>query len=375
MRADERGIALPLAVFALVVIGALVAGVFFAGRLEQRTGQNMVYLAEATQAAEAGTQWVLGNWNKQSYNAMPVGTEITFADQTLGGRAHYQPSFRRLTKTLYLVRSTGDTRDAGGQPLARQQVGLLARLVSFNFDLAAGLTVEGGPVSVRGKSSVNGFDQAPTGWTDCPPLDDAAGVVYSGTLDKKGGPKIEGDPPEVFDSTLNMDKTLGNYGLDQLKELATLILSSGNYSSIAPAVKGTPAVCDEAVETNWGAPDLIITPAHPCFDYFPIVYRNGPLHISGNGVGQGILLVEGDLEVSGSFSFYGPVIVLGSLKLTGTSGSDAKFYGGIYAKTVDASKLSGNASIQYSTCAIKRALDQNADLVPLGERSWLQVYQ
>ena len=37
---NERGIALAVAVFALVVIGALVAGAFFAGRLEQQTGQN-----------------------------------------------------------------------------------------------------------------------------------------------------------------------------------------------------------------------------------------------------------------------------------------------------------------------------------------------
>ena len=37
---DERGIALAVAVFALVVIGALVAGTFYAGRLEQQTGRN-----------------------------------------------------------------------------------------------------------------------------------------------------------------------------------------------------------------------------------------------------------------------------------------------------------------------------------------------
>ena len=51
---DERGIALAVAVFALVVIGALVAGTFFAGRLEQQTGRNTIYAAQAAEVAEAG---------------------------------------------------------------------------------------------------------------------------------------------------------------------------------------------------------------------------------------------------------------------------------------------------------------------------------
>ena len=48
---NERGMALAVAIFALVVIGALVAGTFFAGRLEQQSGQNTFY---ASQAAEGG---------------------------------------------------------------------------------------------------------------------------------------------------------------------------------------------------------------------------------------------------------------------------------------------------------------------------------
>ncbi len=37
---DERGMALAVAIFALVVVGALVAGAFFAGTQEQRVGEN-----------------------------------------------------------------------------------------------------------------------------------------------------------------------------------------------------------------------------------------------------------------------------------------------------------------------------------------------
>ena len=51
---NERGMALAVAIFALVVIGALVAGTFFAGRLEQSSGQATVYASQAAEAAEAG---------------------------------------------------------------------------------------------------------------------------------------------------------------------------------------------------------------------------------------------------------------------------------------------------------------------------------
>ena len=53
-RSDERGIALALAIFALVVIGALVAANFFVGRLEQQSGQNSLYARQAAEGAESG---------------------------------------------------------------------------------------------------------------------------------------------------------------------------------------------------------------------------------------------------------------------------------------------------------------------------------
>ena len=53
---NERGIALVVAVFALVVIGALVAGTVFVGRLELQSSQSAVFAAEAQEAAELRRQ-------------------------------------------------------------------------------------------------------------------------------------------------------------------------------------------------------------------------------------------------------------------------------------------------------------------------------
>ena len=54
LRKDEQGMALILAVFGLVVIGALVAGSFFVGRVEQISGYNTTWASQAGEAAEAG---------------------------------------------------------------------------------------------------------------------------------------------------------------------------------------------------------------------------------------------------------------------------------------------------------------------------------
>ena len=58
---DERGVALPVAIFALVVIGALVAGIFFTARIEVRSGENAMSGARATEAAQAGLQMGVPN--------------------------------------------------------------------------------------------------------------------------------------------------------------------------------------------------------------------------------------------------------------------------------------------------------------------------
>jgi len=51
---NERGMALAIAIFALVVVGALVAGAFFAGIQESRTAENNRRLQKAFGVTESG---------------------------------------------------------------------------------------------------------------------------------------------------------------------------------------------------------------------------------------------------------------------------------------------------------------------------------
>ena len=375
--ANERGMALAVAIFALVVIGALVAGTFYAGRLEQQTGQNSFYAMQAAEAAQGAMTQTMQAQNGATLTAIPIdrSTSTSFATVQVGA-AYGAPSVRRITTSLWLVQSIG-SRTNGGQTLATSTVAQFYRLNQASFPVNAGLTAIG-KVTVSGNSEVSGYDVTPPSWlsgspaVECPSLDDVAGVRYNGSLNATGSSVIRGDPNRDQDQSLTAANMLGSSSFNDLKAMATKILS-GNVSGLAPVTSGTPAVCNKAVESNWGAPT---DKTNPCFTYFPILYHYGDLSISGSGEGQGILLVEGNLNVQGRIDFYGPVIATGGVNIRGTGSDDVKFYGGVMAQdvTLDDSKLTGNAMINYSSCAIKRAVQGSALPIPLTERSWVQVY-
>jgi hypothetical protein len=373
---DERGVALAMAIFALVIIGILVAGSFFAGRLEQQSGQNTLFAAQAAEAAEAGLSDALGTTysSASTLQAIPIGTSSAGATVNLASGISYTPSVDRLTDGLFLYRSVG-TRQSAGATVATRSVGTLVRLLSAGITVNAGLTALG-DVLVGGNSTVSGNDATPSAWTSagvsCPTPNNVTGVRYNGTLDKKGSSVIAGVPVSTLDPSLNASNIFGATNFNALKALRTLTIT-GNVSGLAAAVTGSPAKCDISVLSNWGAPTV---PTSPCFNYFPIVYHYGDLSISGSGEGQGILLVEGNLNVQGRIDFYGPVIVTGGVDVRGTGSDDVKFYGGIMAQnvTLDDSRLTGNATVNYSSCAIRRALQGSAVPTPLNERSWVQLY-
>jgi hypothetical protein len=373
--ANERGMALAVAIFALVVIGALVAGTFYAGRLEQQTGQNTFYAMQAAEAAQGALTQTMQAQIGTNLLALPINpkTSTSYGSVTVGD-AYGQASITRLTSSVWLVQGIG-TRTNAGQTLATSTVAQLVRLNTVNLNVNAGLTAIG-KVEVTGNSTVSGYDQPPSDWTaagvECPATSDEAGVRYNGQVTQQGSAVIKGEPNREQDNTMTAANMLGGTTFNDLKALATLTLT-GNISGLAPATTGTPAVCNKTIENNWGAPT---DKASPCFHYFPIIYRKGDLFISGSGAGQGILLVEGNISVQGTIDFYGPVIATGAVNIRGTGTDDVKFFGGVMAQdvTLDDSKLSGNAMINYSSCAIRRALQNSALPIALSERSWIQVY-
>jgi hypothetical protein len=87
-----------------------------------------------------------------------------------------------------------------------------------------------------------------------------------------------------------------------------------------------------------------------------VTYVPGNLQITAGSVGNGILIVDGDLDIHGGLQFYGLILVRGVVKFTG-GGSDAtNIFGAVLAgqeSYVD-NTLGGSASINFSSCALKQ---------------------
>lgn len=376
---NERGMALPVAIFALVVIGALVAGALFAGTQEQRVAENTRRATQSFGVADAGQAEVIRQWDPKARNQRPLyPLDSMRVDSTTspGGTGTYGGYVYKLNPNLYLVDVTGRDRVTamGGIPGggARQRVGMITRVRPIQMNIQASLTTQGN-VALSGTSEIDGTDTSPTGWADCSAPDtNVAGVRNNGgSVSVQGNADLFGNPPVLADPGLGSQtfSQFGDISYAQLAAAANIKLPGGTYQT-QPAVTGT--TCNTSIVTNWGDG---MNPTAPCSSYWPVIHIAGNATL--NGVqGQGILLVDGNLDVQGSYQFFGIAVVQGELKTAGGGSTDAHFWGGVLAQNLNLSiqSVAGKATLQYSKCAITKALQNNSTTAPMRSRGWVQLF-
>ena len=378
--AGERGVALAVAVFALVVVGALVAAACLAGTLEQRSGRNTVYAAEAADAAESGNATTLGTWDA-TLNGLAAGDSITRSFGSAGPRTAAVSTVIRLNDQLFLVRSVGQRTDANGQVLARRTVAIVGRQVPESLTTSAALAV-GRPIAPGGAAlRIVGSDAVPAGWTGCAPLADQAAVRSATTTGIAGEDTthLTGSPRQVSHDPAVARALFAGAMADRFERLgqtASVVLTGTSYRALAPSVdRRAPHRCDPADTLNWGEPrragaDYVAA----CAGYFPTIHATGPRLALGAGRGQGLLLVDGDLELTGGVDFTGLILVRGAVHAGGegntVTGALLVENRGEGGRNV----LGGRTTIQYSFCAVAKALAGAASVSPLTQRSWVQIY-
>lgn len=376
---NERGIALAVANFALVVVGALVAGALFAGLQEQRLGENTRRLQQSFAVAEAGAFAVVRNWDPGAINIVPryPGGSFSVIQTTVASKTgSYGGAVYKLNDNVYLVDIAGsDTMSRAGRVPgggARQRVGLITRIRPVQIDIQASLTTRGA-VTLKGSAYLDGGDHTPNAsWGSCDlPGPSVAGLRTADSAVTGAAGRVSGAPPVLVD-TMVKPSTFTEFGEVNWAELASRanITLSGGVLRTEPVVTG--GICDKSVLTNWGDG---MDRTSPCGNYFPIVHITGDATL--NGVqGQGILLVEGDLWVQGGYEFFGIAIIKGTFKTAGGGATAAHFWGGVMAQNaaLELNSLSGDATLNYSKCAIRQVLALTSVTAPLRSRSWVQLF-
>ncbi len=372
-RTGERGFALAVSIFALVIIAALITGVFFAARQEMKMGENSLTAQRAFNAADAGINSAVANWNINAWNSLPNNGTATFNGTLPSGTGSWTGTIKRLNPQIFFVQVTG----ADQNNLSTRTLGALSRLLMVQVSVRGALTTQN-HLKIGGSSFIDGVDYNPSGWS-CPPVKDtlpgidtadSSEIIISGCTSYscvQGNPKIKQDNT-LTDSNFT---TFGDLNWNDLVSMATKIYSSsyGPASTFAPV--GTSTTCTTTVQDNWGDP-MVPPSVAGCSGYFPIIYVNGNLKTTG-GYGQGILIINGDLSVQGGFQFFGPVIVKGTVTTQGTGGH---FVGGVMASNLYDSTdvILGNAMVTYSSCALMKALQVNSPGRWFRQRSWVDLF-
>ena len=162
---SERGIALVVAVVALVVIGAIVAGTFFVSTVEQRSAQNVVVAAAAQQAAEAGLEDALGTIKGGDYpygvaDSTAYATNVTPSGWTT--TTSYTVWVFPVNSSTWLLKSVGTSNGA------THTLGEMVKAAVANAPATSPLIVAS-PVTFNGNSFViDGNNANPPVATGCP---------------------------------------------------------------------------------------------------------------------------------------------------------------------------------------------------------------
>ena len=399
---DERGIALALVLLALVLMGAVVSGSFLAVRLDKSSSTTTVYAADAQGAAEAGLAEVYATWDPTVQSVMPIwdgttATEIGTPLHNLGVNPYRQfaDTLRRINNELFLVRSYGVRKDAGGNQLAKLGVAQLFRVIKPTIGVNAAVTTMD-PLKLNGNSFlISGINTIPAQWGagECPAIDagnsdDVVGIrsasgtgVQTQDLDNVFGypvPSVPNDP-SITDANFQNFLDYTYQTLSAAPGVKVLPLDTP-YNGVAPTIdySTSPSSCDKANLLNLGEPYRdpptggAVT---QCYGYFPVVHGTGAsLQFAAGNRGQGTMLVDGDLQLAGGFEWDGIILVKGAIKINGTGN---KLTGAVFAPGVDilsAGAISGDVEIKYSQCAITKAIGGATLATPLGQRNWLQIY-
>ena len=375
----REGFALAATLLAMLVVGAVVTGGFYAASQESQVARSNGSADDAMYVAETGLNQALAQMTRVQLEAIPLNTTVTASPGNVnaGGTVlgNYTNTITRVAPALFVYRTTGTVTRGGRYAGANRTLASMVRLRDMDFDAQTAVQIYGS-MDVAGSAYINGFDSYPAYWAteSCSITSSTSAITTTpGSTIKRTGAAATIDGPTTRQQMDATDFTVfGDVTWDDLVAMREKTYPAGTTTNPAAVWSGT--TCTIAAPENWGSPT---DPLNPCFKYMPIIYAEGDLVVSSSNEGQGILLVNGDLTFAGGFEFFGVVVVKGDISIDGTSGhitGTTLVYGN--GQFDSWSTTTGNSSVEYSSCAIRRAVLYNQNLArgfPIAHRSWLDV--
>ena len=135
---ENRGLALPLVLMALVVLGVAAGSLLWAALVEVRSGDHIRRALAARQGAEVAWPEALRGADSAGVFSLVPGDSVALAPRPLAGGARSRAVVYRTGGDIYLIASSAEFRAPGGRVGARYQVQVLARRDSVPDGSAGG---------------------------------------------------------------------------------------------------------------------------------------------------------------------------------------------------------------------------------------------
>ncbi|GAC1682988.1 MAG: hypothetical protein NVS9B3_00760 [Gemmatimonadaceae bacterium] len=387
-RAPRSGIALATTIIALVIVGALIAGVFFTSTQEYRLTRNRELDSRALVASEYGLNAVIAGWDTSFTNHLLIPGDVVTRGYTVGNGATDTVRVTKLNVALYWIVSEAVAGPGSAAQARRRTAVLVQRNIPWARVNGAFSTRGFGPnnswISGNLPTSLNGNDTSLAGWNCPPPTAPVAGLAVpaTNTVQLKGSCTVPSNclsgsqPVAVLPAVAADTMTYLNFGAatwPSLAASANIVLPSGASVTAAPSYNPDGS-CNTASTSNWGDPNRNPVTPGKCEGYFPVIYAQGDLTLLPGTIGQGILLVGGTLSTgtTGPISFYGLIVVRGMLDVHALN-----VYGALMnaATTSTGPSIIGQGTnIRYSACALDAAFGAVASMALSKRRTWSELF-
>lgn len=386
---DQRGIALPMALLALLILSTLVIAFSLLATSEPLIGTNQKLVAQARAVAESGLEraiWALNNPTDPSgipdpfpgtapapYDgsaAIPIlnssGTQIgvAFVTVTAGAAAND----RQVESVGWVPNNTSTSK-------AKQKIqATVSKFLFRNTPPPAALTVAG-EINAGGNVDINSRTDTTCGnkdgtWSAHATDTGGSATIYgadAGANWNIANQSLSGMGSVVTDKRVNVPQSafdpyiLKNADLNTLKAWAK---KNGTYFS-GPSVQGMTfnsgnklkngIVFIDTVSGNnidYNADGTACTGCTPTTDFASVAIHGG-FAADSSGVFSGMIIVAGSLEISGNITMHGMVYTVNDLTYTGTGNGEID--GAVFSQNIrDVSSTTidtntgGNAQINYN---------------------------